>query len=109
MSIHKFQKEIDEILKDYEKPYWHPLSQFTRLTEEVGELGRLLNHLYGDKPKKDSESVQELEQELGDIIFAVICIANREGVNLDDSIKAAINKLQTRDKDRFRKKNQDLE
>ena len=62
-----YQKRIDTILKQYEKPYWDPLSQLARLAEEVGEVGRILNHRFGDKPKKPTEAPDDLEEELADV------------------------------------------
>ncbi len=99
-----WQKEIDEWLQQHEKPYWEPLSILARITEEVGEVARLLNHLYGDKPKKLTEASQELDQEIADVIYALICLANREGIDLDAAMVKVLNKVKTRDKDRFKKK-----
>ncbi len=102
--IKDYQKQIDDELQQYEKPYWAPLSQFARLVEEVGEVGRILNHKYGDKPKKTTETDDDLEDELGDVLYGIICLANSEGIDLDMSIQRAAAKLSTRDKDRFHKK-----
>ena len=99
-----YQQQVDEILQQYEKPYWHPLSQFARLAEEVGEVSRILNHKYGDKPKKHNEEHEELADELADILYTVICLANSQGIELDEPLKRAIAKLETRDKGRFAKK-----
>ncbi len=104
MSLKQYQKQVDDAVKPFEKPYWHPLSQFARLAEEVGEIGRLLNHMYGDKPKKPEEAKQELPDELADVIFNIICMANTHDIDLDKAFKRAIDKLNVRDKDRFKKK-----
>lgn len=98
------QKEIHDWVSGYKVPYWSPLSQFARLTEEVGELGRLLNHLYGDKPKKEEEARQELGKELMDVIFTAMCLANAHNIDLDEEFKAVMDKCYSRDKDRFEKK-----
>jgi len=103
-SLNDLQKRIDGVLQDYEKPYWHPLSNVARLTEEVGEVARVINHRYGDKPKKTSETEDDLEDELADVLWTVICLANQEGIDLDKGMQRAINKLLIRDKDRFKKK-----
>lgn len=103
-SLRAIQERIDDILQGYEKPYWHPLSNVARLSEEVGEVARIINHKYGDKPKKASESIDDLEDELADVLWTVICLANQEGIDLDRGIERAINKLLVRDKDRFAKK-----
>ena len=98
------QKEIDSWVQEYKVPYWSPLSQFARLAEETGELGRLLNHLYGDKPKKEEEARQELGKEIMDVIFTAMCLANAHGIDLDKEFAATMEKCRTRDKDRFEKK-----
>lgn len=103
-SLTVLQKQIDDILQDYEKPYWAPLSNVARLVEEVGEVARIVNHKYGDKPKKASETDDDLEDELADVLWTVICLANQEGINLDKGMQRAIDKLLIRDKDRFAKK-----
>lgn len=102
--MEKYQKAIDEWAKTLEEPYWPPLSQFARVAEEVGELGRLLNHIYGSKPKKANEEKQELGEEIADVIFALICIANKHNIDLDNEIERVIVKAKVRDKDRFEKK-----
>ncbi len=105
-TLSAYQVEVDDWLQQYEVPYWAPLSQLARLIEEIGELARILNHKYGDKPKKSSESDDDIEGEIGDILFDLICLANSEGIDLSACIDKVMHKVQTRDKDRFKKKNQ---
>ena len=104
MSLADYQKRIDINHQQYAKPYWEPLSQLARLTEEVGEVARILNYKYGDKPKKPGEEHHDLGDELADVMYVVLSLANSEKINLDLSMDRAINKLVTRDKDRFKKK-----
>ena len=104
MSLKDYQKQVDDWAQTLEKPYWHPLSQFARMSEEVGEVGRLLNHLYGDKPKKTTEAKQELPEELADVLFVVICMANSHNIDLDTAMQAVMDKATTRDATRFAKK-----
>jgi len=104
MSLADYQKQVDDLLKPYEKPYWHPLSQLAHIAEEVGEVARILNHHYGDKPKKATEELEELESEVADVLFSLICLANSEHINLDEALKKAMDKHENRDKDRFPKK-----
>ena len=73
-----------------------------RIAEEVGELSRLVNHLYGPKPKKASEPSQELGEELADILFASICLANSQGIDLGDSLDLVLEKVWRRDRERYR-------
>ncbi|QQS64551.1 nucleotide pyrophosphohydrolase [Candidatus Saccharibacteria bacterium] len=103
-SLNSLQKRIDDILQQYEKPYWGPLSNVARLAEEVGEVARVINHRYGDKPKKSNEKADDLEDELADVLWTVICLANQEGIDLDHGIQRSIDKLLIRDKERFKKK-----
>ncbi|KND47173.1 MAG: MazG nucleotide pyrophosphohydrolase [Parcubacteria bacterium C7867-004] len=98
------QKQIDEWAQTLEEPYWPPLSQFAALSEEVGEVGRLMNHLYGSKPKKVEEANQELGGEIVDVIFAAMCMANRHGIDLDAEFEKKMDKCYWRDRDRFAKK-----
>jgi NTP pyrophosphatase (non-canonical NTP hydrolase) len=104
MSLRDYQKQIDDMLQQYEKPYWHPLSQLARTIEEVGEASRILNHQYGDKPKKPTEEHDDLADELADVIYTVLCLANSQGIDLDKPMQRVIAKLETRDAGRFRKK-----
>jgi NTP pyrophosphatase (non-canonical NTP hydrolase) len=108
MTIQEYQKKLDAILQQYEKPYWEPLSQVARLAEEVGEAARILNHKYGDKPKKPGEPEDDLADELGDIMYTCVVIANSEGIDLEQAMTKAIDKLQVRDKDRFKKKTEHI-
>ena len=102
----KYQKMVDDFVQNFEEPYWPPLSQFAHLVEEVGEVGRILNHVYGSKPKKLDEAKQELGEELADVLFALICLANNHSLDLGDEMDKAIAKLQNRDMSRFIKKDE---
>lgn len=75
-----------------------------RLSEEVGELAREVNHYYGEKPKKATEQEKTVEEELGDIIFVLSCFANSLDIDLSEAFDIAINKIETRDKDRWTRK-----
>jgi NTP pyrophosphatase (non-canonical NTP hydrolase) len=74
--MNKEQKIIHEWMAAHGWPYWTPHEMLARVTEEVGELARVVNHEYGPKKRKESEDVQELEAELGDILYALACFAN---------------------------------
>jgi len=101
--MNKFQKELDNYFKKEGWGYWHPLAQFTRLIEETGELARILNHLYGEKPKKASELTQDLEDEIGDVIYTLMCLANGTGIDLDKATRRSLDKVAKRDKGRYGK------
>ncbi len=80
--------------------YWTPHAILARIVEEVGELARLVNHLFGPKPKKAEEEAQELEMEVGDIYYALICFANSNNIDLSEALEKCLQKGETRDKDR---------
>lgn len=104
MSLRDYQQQIDDSFKPLAKPYWDPLSALARITEEVGEIARILNHQFGDKPKKPGEKHADLADEIADTIHALLALANSQGIDMDPPMQRAINKLHTRDKDRFQKK-----
>ena len=101
--MEKYQKALDRFFKKNKWSYWSELSILARLTEEVGEFARLVNHLYGDKKKKLDEPGQNLEEEIGDILYTLICFANAHNLSLDRAIQMSLNKSNRRDKHRFKK------
>lgn len=104
MALSSYQQEVDEWVNQFKIGYWKPHEILARITEETGELARLINHLYGPKKKKLTEAEQELGEELADIIFAICCMANSHGINLDEAFKKVMDKSYGRDKDRYEKK-----
>jgi NTP pyrophosphatase (non-canonical NTP hydrolase) len=99
-SLNMFQKKIDEFIKKH-GGYWPPLSMLSAIIEEVGELAREINHLEGYKPKKKTETTSDLGEELADLIFAIICMANHYNINLELKLKQIIQKYNERDAKRF--------
>ena len=104
MSLKKIQKEVDAWASQYKIGYWKPHEILARLTEEAGELAREINHIYGPKKKKAGEKKNEMADEMCDIIFTLVCLANREKIDLDKAWKRVMDKCYGRDKDRFEKK-----
>ena len=100
----KYQNKVDAIFKKYGWEYWPPFSILARLFEEGGEFARLVNHMYGPKKKKSTEAKQNLEHEIGDILYTLICFANSNNINLDRAIEKSIATALGRDKTRWRKK-----
>jgi len=100
-TLRQFQTEVDEWIQTAGGGYWSPHANLARIAEEVGELARLVNHLYGPKPKKASEAAQELGEEMSDVLFAIICMANREGIDLGASLQGVIEKAWRRDSNRY--------
>jgi NTP pyrophosphatase (non-canonical NTP hydrolase) len=99
----EYQKEVDAWFKEQKWEYWEPLAITTRLFEEGGEFARLVNHVYGPKKKKLDEKLQDMEEEIGDIIYTLICFANSHNIKLDHAIRKSLDKVTSRDKDRFTK------
>lgn len=100
-TMEQMQSEVDSYISQFKEGYFSPLSMMARLTEETGELAREINHYYGDKPKKDSEEEKSLEQELGDMLFVLICLANSLNIDMEEAFGLVMEKFQTRDKDRW--------
>ena len=99
--MNEYQKEVDAWFKEKGWDYWEPLAITARLFEEGGEFARLVNHVYGPKKKKLDEQAQDMEEEMGDIIYTLICFANSHNINLDEAVRKSLDKVSGRDKDRF--------
>ncbi|MBO8137158.1 MAG: nucleotide pyrophosphohydrolase [Desulfotomaculum sp.] len=104
MKIKDMQEDVDKWISQFEEGYWHPLSMLARMTEEVGELAREINHRFGEKPKKPTEKEGNLALELGDIMFIVACMANSLDIDLEDAFKRTMEKYYQRDINRWTKK-----
>src|SRR3989344_102182 len=100
----EYQKQVDDWVNQYKQGYFKPLEILARLVEETGELARELNHRFGPKKKKPSEETKEISEELGDIIFTIVCLANSLRIDLDKSFRNTIDKYSSRDAHRFTKK-----
>ena len=95
------QGRVDEWISQFEEGYWPPLANLARLMEEVGELARLINHRFGTKPKRPEETEQEMAEELADVLFVILCIANEQGIDLDQAFDGVMKKYHTRDGERW--------
>lgn len=95
------QERVDQYISQFKEGYFSPLSLLARLTEEVGEMAREVNHFYGEKPKKESEEENTIENELGDLIFVLICFANSLNISMSEAFDIAMTKFETRDKNRW--------
>jgi NTP pyrophosphatase (non-canonical NTP hydrolase) len=104
MSLRDAQQAVDRWIGQYKEGYFAPLTNLARLTEEVGELARELNHRFGAKPKKASEAPGSVAMELADILFVVICLANSQGIDLDDAFAQMMRNVTSRDAERWTKK-----
>ncbi|HEU4570804.1 MAG TPA: nucleotide pyrophosphohydrolase [Gemmatimonadales bacterium] len=104
MSLRDAQARVDRWIAQYEEGYFSPLTNMARLSEEVGELAREVNHRYGQKTKKKDEPDGDLGMEMADILFVLICMANREGIDLQEAFDRMMAKVEVRDKDRWTRK-----
>jgi len=104
MSLQESQARVDAWIAQFEEGYFHPLTNMARLSEEVGELAREVNHRFGQKTKKSSEPEGQLGMEMADILFVLICMANREGIDLQVAFDRMMEKVESRDKDRWTRK-----
>lgn len=103
-TISQIQKDIDDWTQQFEKPYFSPLSMVATMTEECGEVARVMNYLFGDKKKKDGETLKDLEDELADLLFTIICIAIDQNISLSEAHERKLEKLYNRDNNRYKKK-----
>jgi NTP pyrophosphatase (non-canonical NTP hydrolase) len=104
MSLKDAQRRVDSWIGRFEEGYFHPLTNMARLAEEVGELAREVNHRFGQKTKKAEEPEGDLGMEMADILFVLICMANREGIDLEEEFDRMMEKVTARDKDRWTEK-----
>ena len=104
MEIREAQKRIDKWIKEVGGGYFSPLTNMAVLTEETGELARIMARRFGDQRSKKGEDTSDeaLADELADVMRVVICLANQTGIDLDAAIERNINKIYTRDRDRFK-------
>ncbi len=100
-TMNTMQQEVDTYISQFKTGYFSPLANLARLTEEVGELSREINHLYGEKKKKDSEADNTIKAELGDNLFVLLCIANSLDIDMTESFNETLDKYNGRDKNRF--------
>ena len=100
MTIEEAQKQIDEWIKKYGVRYFNELTNMAILTEEVGELARVMARTYGDQSFKKSDEAYHLADEMADVLWVLICMANQTGVNLTEAFEENIRKKTERDNNR---------
>lgn len=104
LQVNELQQRVDGYISQFKEGYFTPMTLVVRLTEELGELAREVNHLYGEKPKKHTEQDGSIALELGDILFVVACIANRLNIDLSAAFEQVMVKFETRDANRWTRK-----
>lgn len=100
MTIQESQQQVDQWIKTHGVRYFNELTNMTILTEEVGELARIMARRYGEQSEKESDKNKDLGDEMADVLWVLICLANQTGVDLTDAFKKNLEKKTNRDKDR---------
>jgi len=102
MTIKQAQEQVDQWIKTTGVRYFSELTNMAILTEEVGEVARLMSRQYGDQSFKESDKGKELSDELADVLWVLICIANQTGVDLTSALQKNFEKKNVRDADRHK-------
>jgi NTP pyrophosphatase (non-canonical NTP hydrolase) len=102
MTIQEAQNQVDQWIKTYGVRYFSELTNMTILTEEVGELARIMARTYGDQSFKKSDLGKDLGDEMADVLWVLICLANQTGINLTEAFEKNLAKKTDRDKDRHK-------
>ncbi|WP_369992585.1 nucleotide pyrophosphohydrolase [Winogradskyella sp.] len=100
MDIKNAQTEVDKWIKAHGVRYFNELTNMAQLTEEVGEVARIIARRYGEQSEKESDKDKDLGEELADVVFVVLCLANQTGINLQEAFDKKMNKKAKRDHDR---------
>lgn len=97
MTIEEAQKTVDNWIKTIGVRYFNELTNMAMLTEEVGEVARIIARRYGEQSEKESDKNKDLGDEMADVLFVLICLANQTGINLTEALQKNLNKKTNRD------------
>lgn len=100
MTIEQAQKLVDEWIKKHGVRYFNELTNMAMLTEEVGEVARIVARRYGEQSEKESDKAKDLGEEMADVLFVLICLANQTGVDLNQALLKNLEKKTVRDSQR---------
>lgn len=100
MTLQESQHQVDQWIKAHGVRYFNELTNMAILTEEVGELARIIARRYGEQSEKESDKNKDLGDEMADVLWVLICLANQTGVDLTEAFKKNVDKKTLRDKDR---------
>ncbi|MEQ3662774.1 MAG: nucleotide pyrophosphohydrolase [Flavobacterium sp.] len=100
MNIKNAQQEVDNWIKEHGVRYFNELTNMAQLTEEVGEVARIIARRYGEQSEKESDKNKDLGEELADVVFVVMCLANQTGVDLQAAFDKKMDVKAKRDHDR---------
>ncbi len=101
-GLRSVQLEVDDWIKEFGVRYFNELTNMAQLTEEVGEVARIIARRYGEQSEKESDKGKNLGEELADVMFVVVCLANQTGVDLQSAWEARMERKTSRDKDRHK-------
>jgi NTP pyrophosphatase (non-canonical NTP hydrolase) len=100
MTLQESQELVDKWIKEVGVRYFNELTNMAMLTEEVGEVARIIARRYGEQSEKESDKNKDLGEEIADVLFVLICLANQTGVNLDEALTKSLLKKTERDQER---------
>lgn len=106
-TMKQLQKDVDDYIGQFEEGYFTPMELMARMTEELGELSREVMNVHGPKKKKVTEAEGTIADEMGDVLFVLICMANSMDIDLAEAHDRVMHKFNTRDKDRWTRKEED--
>ncbi|MDR5589522.1 nucleotide pyrophosphohydrolase [Christiangramia sp. SM2212] len=102
MDLKNAQKAVDNWIKEHGVRYFNELTNMAQLTEETGEVARIIARRYGEQSEKESDKDKDLGEELADVVFVVLCLANQTGVDLQEAFDRKLDIKTKRDKDRHK-------
>ncbi|MFT6165638.1 MAG: NTP pyrophosphatase (non-canonical NTP hydrolase) [Vicingaceae bacterium] len=105
MTLEQAQRAVDDWIKEYGVRYFNELTNMAQLTEEVGEVARIIARRYGEQSEKESDKGKDLGDELADVLFVIICLANQTGVDLQSALQKNLDKKTKRDSTRHKENN----
>jgi NTP pyrophosphatase (non-canonical NTP hydrolase) len=100
MNIKNAQQAVDQWINEHGVRYFNELTNMAQLTEEVGEVARIIARRYGEQSEKESDKSKDLGEELADVVFVVLCLANQTGIDLQEAFETKMRKKTERDHDR---------
>jgi NTP pyrophosphatase (non-canonical NTP hydrolase) len=100
MTLEEAQQQVDQWIKIHGVRYFSELTNMAMLTEEVGEVARIVARRYGEQSEKESDKTKDLGDEMADVLWVIICLANQTGINLTEAFQKNLEKKTLRDKDR---------
>ncbi len=100
LTIRELQNQVDAWIETFGVRYFNELTNLAILTEEVGELARIISRRYGEQSEKESDKNKDIGDEMADVLWVLVCLANQTGVNLEDAVKKNFEKKTSRDHSR---------